>query len=162
MIGRDINYLTQYTPYIKKFIRISRQNIEPLNIYKVQTYRYVDGVVRSKTGLETSLIFPLGIYNKELYAVRLNEIKPLDFFNWSFKIVNRDSINSITDSVTPFRPIIKEFNRDGRALFMGYVKSSSVMYTKNNKESFRTYRIENIIYTQEAVFETDKIKKIYG
>jgi hypothetical protein len=162
MIGRELNYLPQYTPYIKKFIRTSRQAIQPLNIYKVQTYRYVDGVVRSKTGLETSLIFPIGIYNKELYAVRLNEIKPNDFFTWTFKIINKESINSITQNVIPFRQVIKEFNRDGRDIFMGYIKSSSVMYTKNNKESFRTYRLENIIYTQEAVFETEKIKKIYG
>jgi hypothetical protein len=156
------NYLSQYTPYIKKYVRASRQNMTPLNIYKIQTYRYADGVVRKKLGLETSLIFSVGIYLKELYCVRLNEVKPTEFFTWSMRIFNKDSLNEIKDDVISFRSIIKEFNENGRELFLSHIKTSSVMYTKQNKQNFRTYTISNIIYTQEAVFDIEKIKKIYG
>jgi hypothetical protein len=162
MINTEPNYLSQYSPYIQKYVRASRQNMTPLNIYKIQTYRYADGVVRRKLGLETSLIFSVGIYLKELYCIRLNEIKPAQFFTWSNRIFNRDSLNEIKDETISFRSVIKEFNENGRDLFLNHIKPSSVVYKNQNKQNFRTYLIKNIIYTQEAVFDMKKIKEIYG
>jgi hypothetical protein len=161
MIGKDPNYLSQYNPYIKKYIRTSKDKIEPMNVYKIQTYRYVDGVVRSKTALDVSLVFVVGIHLKELYCVRLNGIKPTDFLGWGRKILNKDILPTINEETTPLKPIMNEFSRGGKDLFLTHIKSSSVMYGGRNSSAFRTYKSEGVIYAQQALFNTDKLKQFY-
>jgi hypothetical protein len=161
MIGREPNYITQYNPYIKKYIRSSRDRMKPLNVYKIQTYRYVDGVVRSKTALEVSLVFVVGIHLKELYGIRLNSIKPNDFLGWGRKILNKDGLTSINEEITPLRPIMNEFNENGRDLFLTHIRPSALIYGGKNMSAFRTYKLEGIIYSQQALFNTEKLKQYY-
>lgn len=161
MIGIEPNYINQYAPYIKKYIRASRTDIKPLNVYKIQTYRYVDGRVKSKLGLETSLVFVVGIYLKELYGIKLNNIKINDFLLWGRKILNKDGLNSLTEDKTALRPIMNEYNENGKDLFTAHIRSSSLMYSGSKMSAFRTYKMDGIIYTQQALFDTEKLKKYY-
>lgn len=161
MIGQEPNYINQYNPYIKKYIRASRDKIKPLNVYKIQTYRYVDGIVRRKTGLETSLIFVVGIHLKELYGIRLNSIKVNDFLGWGRKILNKDGLSSINEDITTLRPIMNEYNENGRDLFLTHIRPSPLMYGGKNMSAFRTYKMDGIIYAQQALFDTQKLKNYY-
>jgi hypothetical protein len=162
MIGKEPNYITQYNPYIKKYIRASREGLKPLNVYKIQTYRYVDGIVRKKLGLETSLILAVGIHLKELYGIRLNGIKVNDFFVWGRKILNKDGLNSITEEITSLRPIMNEFNENGRDLFLTHIRNSPLVYSGNKMSNFRTYKLSGVVYAQQALFNTEKLKQYYG
>lgn len=157
------DFIYQWKPYIKTTRRVSKSDIKPRNIYKIQTYRYSDGVVRSKLGVETNMLFVVGNHLREIHGIRLNEIQFNHFTNWSHKFAKHDLMESISDSVEAiqFNQLIKEFNSNGRDFFMKHVKNTSTIYS-NTLDSYRTYKLENIIYIQEMLFDAKKMKAIYG
>jgi hypothetical protein len=157
------NLIAQWNPYIKKSVRVSKTDIKPRNIYKIQTYRYSDGVVRRKLGVETNLLFVIGIHLYEIHAIRLNSIQFTHFTNWSTRFAKKDLTDIILDSVESisFKDLIVEFNDNGREFFTKYVRNSPTIYSEK-LDPYRTYKMKNIIYAQEILLDSTKMKNIYG
>jgi hypothetical protein len=157
------NLIHQWKPYIKKSVRVAKTDIKPRNIYKIQTYRYSDGVVRRRLGLETHLLFVIGIHLYEIHAIRLNSIQFTHFTNWSHRFAKQDLVESISDTIDTisFRDLIVEFNDNGREFFTKYVRNSPTIYSEK-LDPYRTYKMRNIIYAQEILLDSTKMKNIYG
>lgn len=157
------DFVYQWKPYIKESRRIGKGDIQPRNIYKIQVYRYSDGIVRKKLGIETSMVFVIGIHLREVHCIRLNPIMFNHFTNWTHKFAKQDLVESISDTVKSisFNKLMVEFNLNGRDFFMKHVKNTNTIYS-DKLDSYRTYKLPNIIYTQEVLFDAQKIKTIYG
>ena len=156
MIGKTVNYMSQYKPYIRKYESVPRDKVQPMNVYKIKVYKKSDDPKVVKKALEELLIFSFGIYNKELFVVKLNNIKPMDFFKWLEKVLEYDKLKEITEETLKFRSVIKEFNRNGKDFYLQHVKTSHKI--KPNNE---TYVIKELNYLKLAMFDFQKINKLY-
>jgi len=73
----------------KVFLTKSKQTapnnkVNPGNFYKIEVYKYSDGVTRTLSGIKTSYVFMIGRYtrNKQNYyaALKLSNVNPIHFF----------------------------------------------------------------------------------
>ena len=58
------NYSNEYKQYIESEARISKSMLQPGNLYRISSYDYSDGESRSLSGINSSIIFVFGIYEK--------------------------------------------------------------------------------------------------
>ena len=81
-------FALQYKPLIESESSTSKTLIRPRNIYKINNYKYKDGITKSLAGFETSLVFIIGISpEKVVSCLKITLIKPDLFFKWLKKLV---------------------------------------------------------------------------
>jgi hypothetical protein len=51
----------EYKPLIESESSVSKTMIRPRNIYRIKSYKYADGKTKSLAGVETSIVFVIGI-----------------------------------------------------------------------------------------------------
>ena len=72
-----------YKKYIKKQVPAVKTSLKTRNIYKIESYEYVDGTKKNFRGPEASLVFLVGISpDKKLSCVKFSEVVPDKFFAW--------------------------------------------------------------------------------
>ena len=84
-----MQFTNQYKPFIEKEERIAKNNIKPLEIYRISTYKYADGDIKSLAGINSALVFSIGIYEKKFNCIKLSEIRPDMFFKFMAKLKNK-------------------------------------------------------------------------
>ncbi len=157
MIKKENDYYNQYKPYVAKWERVPYTKIETMNLYKIHTYKSSSSEgIRKVAEKEILTIFTYGIYNKELFAIKLNPIRPLDFIQWTFKILNKESLSMLNESQTTYKPIFNEFNINGKDVYNKFIKPSIKIRPYTVK-----YNLRDLKYNQIGIFNTDEIKKIY-
>jgi hypothetical protein len=143
----------QYKPLIESESSLSKTMIRPRNIYKINSYKYKDGVTRSLAGVETSMVFIIGISpEKVVSCLKITLIKPDIFFKWLKKLVRAGLSEEEMQNTELLEDLIILDNKDGKKIFNQFVKPSRLYI--QNPPAYRTYLLKNIKNIEEV-----KIKK---
>ena len=78
-----MQYYRDYKPIISEELGVGPNLIKPRNIYKINSYKYIDGKTKSLAGNDTSLVFVIGVSpEKVISGIKINMIKPNIFYRW--------------------------------------------------------------------------------
>ena len=150
-----MSYTQQYVQFLKPEKRIAKSLIKPRNIYRLTTYKGGDPV--TKSGSNARYIFVLGIVEGKVHAIKLNNIKPVDFTNFIAKLRDKRVPLSSNQMLHLF---LKRFAGDGRTLFESHVKTNKKVYSPQLK-NYRTYIEANIQNIYEIRFELDFLQELF-
>ena len=148
-----MQFSLQYKPLIESESSLSKTMIRPRNIYKINSYKYKDGVTKSLAGYETSIVFVIGISpEKVVSCLKISLIKPLLFFRWLVKLFEAGLSEEEIRKAELLEDLIVLDAKDGKKIFNQFVKRSR-LYVQN-PTPYRTYLLQNIKNIEEV-----KIKK---
>jgi hypothetical protein len=148
-----MQFSLQYKPLIESESSLSKTMIRPRNIYKINSYKYKDGVTKSLAGIETSIVFVIGISpEKVVSCLKITLIKPDLFFKWLKKLVRAGLSEEEMQNAESLEDLIIVDNKDGKKIFNQFVKPSRLYI--QNPPAYRTYLLKNIKNIEEV-----KIKK---
>lgn len=153
----NTNFL-QYKKLIREESRIGISNIRLRNVYKISQYKYADGVSRNLADGNASFIFVIGRVGDTIHALKMNEIKPVNFFGFLSKIKNPRK--RITDTnFIHLDELIRNFGNiktdDGQGIFN--ILKGSPIYRGN----YRTYKLKSLTYLSEVFFEEDVLSDYF-
>jgi hypothetical protein len=146
-----MDYRLRYKEILTKGRTISKNNIEPRNIYRIQTYRGGD------PNSSERFVFVVGIVENKIHCLKLNEIPPKDFISFLNRIV--DKRVKLDESVS-VNEIVKKFNDNGKDIFEYHIKGFPQVYNRTLK-SYRIYKSEKISNVSEMFFESGLLEKFF-
>jgi hypothetical protein len=148
-----MSFSLQYKPLIESESSLSKTMIIPRKIYKINSYKYKDGVTKSLDGVETSMVFIIGISSEKVIScLKISLIKPDIFFKWLKKLVRAGLSEEEMKNAESLEDLIILDSKDGKKIFNQFVKPSR-LYTQT-PPAYRTYLLKNIKNIEEV-----KIKK---
>ncbi len=138
-------YANLYRKYIKKQAPAQKTTLKTRNIYKIESYQYVDGTKKNFKGPDASLVFLVGITpDKKLSCIKFSEVVPEKFFRW-FKTLFKSSVTcqQIRKAIGEgeFERLIVEDTKKGGAIFS---KLKTDRLYKSDPTAFRTYELKGI------------------
>jgi hypothetical protein len=146
-------FALQYKLLIESESSISKTMIQPRNIYKINSYKYKDGKTKSLAGVETSLVFIIGISpDKIVSCLKISLIKPDIFFKWLKTLIRAGLNEEELQKAESLDDIILLDNKNGEKIFNQFVKRSRLYH--QTPSTYRTYLLKNIKNIEEV-----KIKK---
>lgn len=154
-------YASQYNKFFVQESNVAKNQLVPRNIYKIISYEYADGTLKTLTGTKTSIVFLLGITpDKKLLCIKLTEVKPDKFFQWLKKAFKRtvkaeDIDNALTES--KIDTLLLRDNRVGTKTFSA-VKNDSLY--KMAPGSYRTYLISGVKRISLMKLDGEYLKKL--
>ena len=96
-----MSFVLQYKNLIESEVKLSKSQIKPRNIYRILVYEYADGERKSLAGAKSTLVFVVGIFEKQLFCLKISEIKPEKFFLWLKNVFKKTltdiSLKSVDD-----------------------------------------------------------------
>ena len=146
-----MDYKLQYRQLLTDGRTISRNNIKPRNLYRIQTYSGGDPNSAER------YVFVIGVVDDKIHCLKLNEILPKDFISFLNKIIDK---RKPIGPVTTLNEIVKKFNKGGSDLFEQYVKKDTNVYSKNVK-SYRIYNQDKISTVSEVFFEPTLLEEFF-
>lgn len=142
-------FALQYKPLIESESSTSKTLIRPRNIYKINNYKYKDGITKSLAGFETSLVFIIGISpEKVVSCLKITLIKPDLFFKWLKKLVRAGLSEEEMKNTESLEDLIIVDNKDGKKIFNQFIKPSRLYI--QNPPAYRTYLLKNIKNIEEV------------
>lgn len=145
-----MSYISTYKSFLRVGKKVSRNTIQPRNIYKIQSYE--GGNPNIKTGLNERYVFVVSKVGKYLHCLEMKQIDPTDFFNF-LKRIKQPRVP--IEEGKPLNEIIRKFTLDGKSLFNNYIKPNSKIYIEGKESNYRTYLLKNIRLCYELNFEAD-------
>ncbi len=143
----------EYKPLIESESPLSKTMIRPRNIYRIKSYKYVDGKTKSLEGVETAIVFVIGISpEKVVSCLKISLIKPILFFRWLVKLFEAGLSEEEIRNAESLEDLIVLDAKDGKKIFNQFVKRSRLYI--QNPTPYRTYLLQNIKNIEEV-----KIKK---
>ena len=153
-------FTLQYAQFIESEKSVSKSLLKPRNVYRINTYKYVDGKTKSLTGQESALVFLLGITpDKKLSCVKISLIKPDIFFRWLKKMFIKGLPKENIEKSQKLEELLIVSDKAGKKLFTQFVKTDPI-YNKE-PDSYRTYMISGVKSIEEVTFKKDVILKYY-
>jgi hypothetical protein len=152
-------FALQYKPLIESENKVSKALIKPGNIYRIMVYKYADGVTKSLSGPTSALIFAIGIYDKQLFCLKLSEIKPEKFFKWLKAVFQKNLTDESFDTSEHLMELLVKADKSGKKLYSSYVKPSTI--AKGPINPYRTYNLSGITIVQEVKIKKEILKKYY-
>jgi hypothetical protein len=156
-------FTNQYKPFIEKEERVAKLYIKPLEIYRISTYKYADGDIKSLAGIKSALVFSIGIYEKKFNCIKISEIRPDLFFKFMKKLKNKSLTEQKIDEAQFLYDLMIEYGSDksGKIIYDRYIKNSTEFrILKNQTNPYRTYNLEGLIYVQRVTLKKDSLKSI--
>ena len=134
-----------YKKYIKKQVPAIKTSLKTRNIYKIESYEYVDGTKKIFRGPDASLVFLIGISpDKKLSVIKFSEVIPDRFFRW-LKTMFKSSVTckQIKKAIgnDEFETLLLSDTMKGGATFS---KLKSDTLYKTDPSAFRTYTLKGI------------------
>ena len=151
-------YARLYLPFIESEYKIGKGLVKPRNIYKIQSYEYADGTVKTMTGVKASYVFVIGIYNKQLTCVKFSEVTPTIFKLWFKDLFKRGLKEKEIDEAKELSELLHKGNRTGGSFFSSYIKSETIY--KGKIPTYRTYLLDNINQIKAVNLKKDFIKEL--
>ena len=138
-------YANLYKKYIKKQVPAVKSALKTRNIYKIESYEYVDGTKKNFRGPDASLVFLIGISpDRKLSVIKFSEVVPDRFFRW-LKTMFRSSITckQIKQAIgsDEFETLLLSDTNKGGATFS---KLKTDRLYKSDPSAFRTYTMKGI------------------
>jgi hypothetical protein len=147
-----------YLPFIESEYKIGKGMVRPRNIYKIQSYEYKDGSVKAMTGINSSYVFVIGIYNNQLTCVKISEVSPNIFKLWFKDLFKRGLKEEQINEAKELSEMLHKGTRSGGSFFSSYVKSESIY--KGKTPTYRTYLLENIKQIKAVNLKKEFIKEL--
>jgi hypothetical protein len=157
-----MSFALQYNQLIAASDKVSKSLIKPKNIYKITTYKYIDGTTKTLTGTDTALVFVTGMTpdRKTISCIKLTLIRPQIFFNWLNKLFKKGlSEEDFKDNMELNELLIKT-DKAGQAIFNSFIRGSQLY--KQSETPYRTYTMTGIKNIENVFFKTELLKKSYG
>ena len=145
-------FISNWSSIIDAQKPINVNMMRPGNFYKIDIYKYADGVTRDLSGVKTTHIFFIGKFRqgKDQYvaALKLANVNPEYFFTdikqaFKFKPLTEEKISEVQEEyehkLDQFRKLLLSFPMDGRNLF-AIVKQKKRIYQDN----YREYKLDSI------------------
>lgn len=153
-----MNYSLQYKKWINSEKRVSKIHIRPRNIYRISSYSYQDGDTKPLAGINSSLIFVIGIHEDKLNCIKMNEIPPDKFFDW-METTFRHPVKPVDiDKMKKLEDIIVLGDESGKTLFESKVRTHPIY--KLDPRPYRTYNVDGLRYIQEVEIKKEELKKL--
>jgi hypothetical protein len=158
-----MNYNLRYKEYIDTESRIAKTQIEPMNIYRISSYKTIEGDIQSKGGNQSDLVFVIGTFptpqkDRKINCLKISEIRPDKFMMWLKKLVDKRKVDE-TDTIIHLNELLIKSDNTGKLIFERFIKPSSIVY--NLKDSiYRTYNTNGIRYIQEVFLKKEKLKEL--
>lgn len=157
-------YANLYRKYIKKQVPAVKTSLKTRNIYKIESYEYVDGTKKNFRGPDASLVFLVGISpDRKLSVIKFSEVVPDRFFRW-LKTMFRSSVTckQIKQAIggEQFETLLLSDTMKGGATF-SKLKTDGLY--KTDPSAFRTYTMKGIksiscLYLDEDYIITQLLK----
>jgi len=147
-----------YLPFIESEYKVGKGLVKPRNIYKIQSYEYKDGNVKTMTGAKASYVFVIGIYDKQLTCVKFSEVTPTIFKLWFKDLFKRGLKEKEIDEAKELSELLHKGNRSGGSFFSSYIKSETIY--KGKIPTYRTYLLDNINQIKAVNLKKDFIKAL--
>jgi hypothetical protein len=147
----------QYIPFIESETPVAKAKVLPRNIYKIASYKYADGKQKTLSGIDTSYVFVLGIFDKKLSCIKLSDIKPDKFFKWLKPIFKKGLTEENWSSAKQLEDLLILGDKQGKKM-VNLVQQSASIYN-NNPNPYRTYTLTGIKQIEEVKIKTDILKK---
>jgi hypothetical protein len=149
-------FTLQYNKLIESEKSVSKTNIIPRNLYRINSYTYADGTKKNLSGAKSTIVFVFGKDAQTIYGLKVNEIKPDKFFLWLKTILVKTPIDWKTIQELDEAIILSD--KAGSKLFNSYIKGKPIY--NNAKPTYRTYTIKGIsnierIYLKKDVLEQE-------
>jgi hypothetical protein len=136
-------FTLQYKRLIEGEENISKTLIRSRNIYRINTYKYTDGVTKTLAGTDSTLVFVIGITpDKLLCCIKISLIKPDVFFKWLKKLFAAGKNEQDVNDAELLEELLIFDTKKGEKIFNQFVKPSP-LYRKN-PPTYRTYSITGI------------------
>lgn len=134
-----------YKKFIKKQVPAVKTSLKTRNIYKIESYEYVDGTKKTFRGPDASLVFLVGISpDKKLSVVKFSEVVPDRFFRW-LKTMFKSSVTckQVKQAIGngEFETLLLSDTMKGGATFS---KLKTDTLYKTDPSAFRTYTLKGI------------------
>ena len=144
----------QYKPLIESESSVAKTMIQPRNIYKINSYKYKDGKTKSLSGVETSLVFVIGISpDKVVSCLKISLIKPDIFFKWLKTLIRVGLSEEELQKAEFLEDIILLDNKNGEKIFNQFVKRSRLY--NQTPPTYRTYLLKNIKNIEQVNIRKD-------
>lgn len=147
-----------YLPFIESEYKIGKGAIKPRNIYKIQSYEYKDGTIKTLTGIKSAYVFVIGIYNKQLTCVKISEVSPNIFKLWFRDLFKRGLKEQQIDEAEELSEMLHRGTRSGGSFFSSYIKSETIY--KGKTSTYRTYLLDNVKQIKIVNLKKDFIKEL--
>lgn len=150
----SVSFSLQYKPLIESENSLSKTLVRPRNIYKITNYKYKDGSTKSLEGVETSLVFVIGITpDKIVSCLKITLIKPDIFFRWLKTLLRAGLSEDELKKAESLEDIIVFDAKDGQKIFNQFVKTSRLY--RQEPATYRTYLLKNIKSIEQVTFKKD-------
>jgi hypothetical protein len=150
----------RYNSLILEKKNIGKRLIKPKNIYKIDSYKYADGDVKSLSGKTTSLIFCLGIFDGKVSCIKIGNLQPNIFFRWIKPILKKGLTAENFDDYESLSDLCIDSDLRGSKLFNSFVKNSTIYNI--DPSLYRTYNLSGIKIIEEVKLSAESLKKAYG
>lgn len=149
-----MSFALQYKPLIESESSVSKTMISPRNIYKINSYKYIDGKTKSLGGIETSIVFVIGVTpTKMVSCLKISLVKPEKFLKWLKKLFKPNLDEDFIQNSESLEDIILLDNKDGQKIFNQFVRGSALY--KQTPSTYRTYLLKNIKSIEELNIRKD-------
>ena len=152
-------FVNQYIPFIESEKSVSKTLILPRNIYRILVYEYADGDKKSLSGPKATLVFVIGIFEKQLFCLKISEIKPDKFFKWLKKVFKTTLTDEDIDKAEHLMEVLVLGDKSGKKIYSSYVKPSPI--AKGVINPYRTYNLSGITIVQEVKIKKELLKQYY-
>jgi hypothetical protein len=157
-----MSFALQYNQLISDSDKVAKSLIKPKNIYKITSYKYIDGTTKILAGTDTAIVFVTGISpdRKTVTGIKITLVRPTVFFNWLRRLFIKGlTEESFKDNLELNELLIKS-DRSGKAIFNSFIKGSTLY--KQSESPYRTYTMAGIKNIENVFFKTELLKKACG
>lgn len=152
-------FVTQYRNLIESEKKVSKALIKPRNIYRILVYEYADGTTKSLAGPKATLVFVIGVFQKQIFCLKISEIRPDKFFKWLKKVFKKPLTDEEIDKAEHLMEVLVLGDRGGSKIYSSYVKPSTI--AKGSINPYRTYNLSGINVVQEVSIKKAVLKQYY-
>ena len=154
-----MSFVLQYKNLIESEVKLSKSQIKPRNIYRILVYEYADGERKSLAGAKSTLVFVVGIFEKQLFCLKISEIKPEKFFLWLKNVFKKTLTEQDIDESEHLMDVLVLGDRSGKKIYSSYVKPTPI--ERGTINPYRNYNLSGITIVQEVKIKKEILKKYY-
>ena len=157
------NFAAQYDKFISSEVRVSKTGILPLDVFRINTYRYANEENTSslRTREDATLFLVTGWYGKKVHGIKISYVKPRRFFEWTktFILAQRKVKDTLKLNFPRFETkVIIKINEE-----TGQPETETITVPLSNEE-FNTKVNLREGYPMSEIYKTDDIsgKQFYN
>ena len=154
-------FTQQYTKLFISEESVAKTRLKPLNIYKINSYQYVDGKTKSLSGNKTAFVFCFGIHEKKLNCIKVTDINPTKFLVFLKSILKKGLKAEAFDKAETLDELCIKGDLKGSSIVGSYIKGKTIVEV-SGESTYRTYLISGIKSIERMKINPSVLKEMYG